>query len=96
MPLRTAICLTALTLAGCGMRSFVVPVGNGTFAMKGSSATAASGAAEKASLVKHAGDYCKRSGQSAVIVASRERDATHGTLAAPGSIAGAEIEFRCQ
>lgn len=96
MSVRIAICLTALALAGCGMRSFVVPVGNDTFAVQGSSMALTSGAEEKARLVKNADDYCKRAGKSAVIVASNESDARPGTLAAPGSIARAEVEFRCQ
>lgn len=96
MYLRIAVGLMAVVLAGCGTRSFVVPVGNDTFAMKGSSATLTSGAQEKARLVKHADDYCKRSGKSAVIVASHASDATHGTLAAPGSMTRAEVEFKCQ
>lgn len=96
MSLRIAVCLMAMGLAGCGARSFVVPVGNDTFAMRGSSATLTSGAQEQARLVKHADHYCQRSGKSAVIVASREHDATHGTLAAPGSIARAEVKFKCE
>ena len=55
-----------------------------------------SGALEKASLVEDADEYCKRRGKSAVVIASSENDAKPGTLAAPGKLARATVEFRCQ
>ena len=62
----------------------------------GSSTYLSSGAQEKARLVEDADEYCKRRGKSAVVIASRENDAKPGTLAAPGKIARATVEFRCQ
>lgn len=96
MPIRFAIFLATLALAGCGTRSFVSPTSNGTFLMTGSSALLSSGAQEKARLVENAEEYCKRRGTSAVVITSRENDAKPGTLAAPGKLARATVEFRCQ
>lgn len=96
MPLRFAICLTAVALAGCGSRSFVMPAGHDALIVTGSSARLATGAEEKARLVKDADDYCRHHGKSAVVVASSEHDAKPGTLGAPGSLTRATVEFRCQ
>ena len=96
MFLRFAICVVVLALAGCGTRSFVTPTRDGAFVVSGSSAYLHSGADEKARLVEDANDYCKRRGKSAVVIASSQNDAKPGTLAAPGKIARATIEFRCQ
>ena len=95
MSLRFAICLATLALAGCGTESFVMPTRDGAFMVTGSSAHS-TGAEEKASLVEDADEYCKRHGKSAMVVASRENDATSGTLAAPGKLARATVKFRCQ
>ena len=92
---RFAICLAILALAGCGTRSFVMPTRDGALLVTGSSAHL-SGAEEKERLVGDADEYCKRRGKSAVVIASRENDAKPGTLAAPGKLARATIEFRCQ
>lgn len=62
----------------------------------GSSSRLRLGAEEKERLVKNAGEYCARHGKSAVVIASRATDATAGTLAAPGKLARATVEFRCQ
>lgn len=96
MSLRFAICLAILALAGCGTRSFVMPTRDGALLVTGSSAVLSSGAQEKARLVKDADAYCARRGKSAVVIGSRENDATPGTLAAPGKLTRATIEFRCQ
>ncbi|MBS0431540.1 MAG: hypothetical protein JSS21_03920 [Proteobacteria bacterium] len=97
MSLRFAICLATLALAGCGTRSFVTPTRDGAFLVSGSSANLGSGAEEKARLVEDADEYCQRhDGKSAVVVASSENDAKPGTLAAPGKLARAVVEFRCQ
>jgi hypothetical protein len=93
--LRSAICLAAIALAGCGTRSFVMPGRDGSFLVTGSSSHL-SGGQEKARLVKDADEYCQRRGKSAVVVDSRENDAEPGTLAAPGKLARATVEFRCQ
>ena len=95
MTSRFAICLAAVALAGCGSRSFVMPAHDGAFWVTGSSARL-SGAEEKARLVEDADAYCARRGKSAVVIASSENDATSGTLAAPGKLARATIQFRCQ
>ncbi len=94
--LRWATCLAVVALAGCGARSFVTPGPNGTLLVAGSSGRVATGAEEKARLVKNADEYCQRRGKSAVVVASSQSDATSGTLAAPGKLARATVEFRCQ
>ena len=96
MSLRFAICLATLALAGCGTESFVTPTRDGAFVVTGSSANSSSGAKEKAHLVERAGAYCERRDKSAVVIASSENDATSGTLAAPGKLARATVEFRCQ
>jgi len=93
--LRCAICLVAIVLAGCGSRSFVMPARDGAFWVTGSSGRL-SGAEEKARLVEDADAYCKRRGKNAVVIASNENDATPGTLAAPGKLARATVQFRCQ
>ena len=93
--LRFAMCLLTLALAGCGTESFVTPTRDGAFVVSGSSANS-SGAQEKAYLVERADAYCKRHGKSAVVIASSENDAQPGTLAAPGKLARATVEFRCQ
>src|SRR5690348_12625360 len=92
---RFAICLAILALAGCGTRSFVMPTRDGALLVTGSSAHL-SGAQEKERLVGDADEYCKRRGKSAVVIASRENDAKPGTLAAPGKLARATVEFGCQ
>ena len=96
MSLRIAICLATLAVAGCGTRSFVTPTRDGTFVVTGSSAHLSSGAEEKARLVENADEYCKRRDKSAVVIASSENDAKPGNLAAPGKLARATVEFRCQ
>lgn len=73
-----------------------MPYRDGTFLVTGSSARLSTGAEEKARLVKDADEYCERRGKSAVVVASSENDAAPGTLAAPGKLARATVEFRCQ
>ena len=95
MSSRFAIGLLTLVLAGCGTESFVTPTRDGAFVVAGSSANS-SGAREKAHLVERAGAYCERRGKTAVVVASSENEAQPGTLAAPGKLAGATVEFRCQ
>ncbi|MGN6729087.1 MAG: hypothetical protein ACTHJG_04555 [Rhodanobacteraceae bacterium] len=92
---RFAICLAILALAGCGTRSFVMPTRDGALLVTGSSAHL-SGAQEKERLVGDADEYCKRRGKSAVVIAASENDAKPGNLAAPGKLARATIEFRCQ
>jgi hypothetical protein len=94
--LRFAICVAILALAGCGRQSFVMPTRDGAFYVTGSSASLHSGADEKARLVEDANDYCQRRGKSAVVIASVQNDAKPGTLAAPGKLARATVEFRCQ
>lgn len=93
--LRFAICLAAIALSGCGSRSFVMPAHDGAFWVTGSSGRL-TGAQEKARLVEDANAYCERRGKSAVVIASSENDATAGTLAAPGKLARATVQFRCQ
>ena len=93
--LRFSICLAAVALAGCGTTSFVMPAHDGAFWVTGSSAHL-SGAEEKAELIEQADAYCKHRGRSAVVIASSENDATAGTLAAPGKLARATVQFRCQ
>ncbi len=95
MSLRFAVCLAAVALAGCGSRSFVMPAHDGAFWVTGSSGHL-SGAEEKARLVEDADAYCKRRGKSAAVIASSKNDATSGTLAAPGKLARATVQFRCQ
>lgn len=73
-----------------------MPGRDGAFMVTGSSATLRTGAEEKARLVKDADAYCARRGKSAVMTASSETDATSGTLGAPGKLARATVEFRCQ
>jgi hypothetical protein len=72
-----------------------MPAHDGAFWVTGSSGRL-SGAEEKASLVEDANAYCGRRGKSAVVIASNENDATSGTLAAPGKLARATVQFRCQ
>lgn len=72
-----------------------MPGRDGTFLVTGSSGRL-NGAEEKARLVEDANAYCKHRDKSAVVIASSENDATPGTLAAPGKLARATVEFRCQ
>ena len=95
MSLRLVIGLAAVALAGCGTTSFVMPAHDGAFWVTGSSAHL-SGAEEKAELVEQADAYCKHRDKSAVVIASDENDATAGTLAAPGKLARATVQFRCE
>lgn len=95
MLLRFVIVLAVAALAGCGSRSFVMPGRDGALMVTGSSGRL-SGAQEKARLVEDADAYCQRRGKSAVVTASSESDAKPGTLAEPGELARATIEFRCQ
>jgi hypothetical protein len=96
MTLRIAVYLAVFALAGCGTRSFVTPTRDGAFLVTGSSAHLSSGAEEKARLVDDADEYCRRRSTSAVVISSQENDAKAGTLAAPGKLARATVEFRCQ
>lgn len=95
MSLRLVIGLAAVALAGCGTTSFVMPAHDGAFWVTGSSAHL-SGAQEKAELVEQADAFCKHRDKSAVVIASNENDATAGTLAAPGKLARATVQFRCE
>lgn len=95
MKLRAAACLATVLLAGCGQRSFVMPTSDGDLWVAGSSGRL-SGAEEKASLVKDAEDYCAHRGKTALVVASTQNDATPGTMAAPGKLARATVQFRCR
>ena len=72
-----------------------MPARDGAFLVTGSSGRL-SGAQEKARLVEDADAYCTRRGKSAAVIASSENDAQPGTLAAPGKLARATVEFRCQ
>lgn len=72
-----------------------MPAHDGAFWVTASSGHL-SGAEEKARLVADADAYCQRRGKSAVVVASSENDATPGTLAAPGKLARATVQFRCE
>lgn len=89
------VCLLAVAQAGCASRSFVMPARDGALWVTGSSGHL-SGAEEKARLVKDADAYCAHRGKTAVVVAASQHDATPGTLAAPGKLARATVEFRCQ
>lgn len=93
---RWALCVWIVALAGCGSRSFVTPGPNGTLLVSGKSGRVSTGAEEKARLVKNANEYCEHRGKTATVVASSATDAKPGTLAAPGNIARATVEFRCQ
>ena len=93
--LRCAVLLAAVALAACGSRSFVMPAQNGAFWVTGSSGRL-TGAEEKARLVEDADAYCKRRGKSAVVIAASASDAKPGTLAAPGKLARATVQFRCE
>lgn len=95
MNLRIAICLAAVALAGCGSRSFVMPAHDGAFWVTGSSGRL-SGTEEKASLVEDAKAYCQRHGKAAIVIAASASEATPGTLGAPGKLARATVQFRCQ
>jgi hypothetical protein len=72
-----------------------MPTRDGAFWVTGSSAHL-TGAEEKTRLVGDADEYCKRRDKSAVVIASSENDAKPGNLAAPGKLARATIQFRCQ
>ena len=72
-----------------------MPARDGAFWVTGSSGRL-SGAQEKARLVEDANAYCEHRGKFAVVIASSQNDATPGTLAAPGKLARATVEFRCQ
>lgn len=72
-----------------------MPAQDGAFWVTGSSGRL-SGAEEKARLVEDANAYCGHRGKSAVVIASSENDATTGTLAAPGKLARATVQFRCE
>lgn len=72
-----------------------MPARDGAFWVTGSSGHS-SGAEEKGRLVEDADAYCERRSKSAVVIASSENDATPGTLAAPGKLTRATVEFRCQ
>lgn len=91
-----AACVASVALAGCGSRSFVMPGRDGTLWVTGSSAQVATGAEERARLMPDVNAYCQRRGKSAVVVTSSANDRTAGTLAAPGKLARATVEFRCQ
>jgi hypothetical protein len=62
----------------------------------GSSGRVATGAEEKARLVKNADEYCQRRGKYAEVFQSGQSDATSGTMAAPGKLGRASVEIRCQ
>lgn len=72
-----------------------MPAQDGAFWVTGSSGRLSS-AEEKASLVEDANDYCRHHGKTAVVIASSENEAKPGTLAAPGKLARATVQFRCQ
>lgn len=82
-----AMTLSALTLAACATTSPVVGLGNGTYEITGSSATAiSSGGAQKVRLIQAANAYCQKlDGKGAMIVGAND---TNGRMGSFASISG--------
>ena len=74
--IRLAGLSAAIGLCSCATTSDVVPIGNGSYEIAGSSATAlASGGSEKVKLLKKANEYCAAQGKQMQLV---NADSTNG------------------
>jgi hypothetical protein len=84
------IAFVSLISASCASTSEVVPIGNGSYEIAGSSATAlSSGGSEKVKLIKVANQYCGAQGKQAAIVNAESTNGRVGSGAfASGSAYG--------
>ena len=86
------IALVALfALAGCGTSTGIVKITDDTYMLAKQDSVAWSGASVKVDLYKEANQYCAAQGKKFVPVADKSVDA-----AMYQSMAGAEIQFKCQ
>lgn len=96
-------------VAACATTTQVVPIGNGTYELAGSSATAfASGGTEKVRLIQRANTFCEQQGKQALLVDSQDTNGHVGGYAGAswgggsfsavkgGQRATADVMFRCQ
>lgn len=89
------VCIAFLAVAGCATTSGVVPIGNGTYEIAGSSATAmASGGSEKVKLLKIANQYCGAEGKEMTLLDAQDTNGHVGAFATGGAYApGAGANF---
>ena len=87
-----SVCLIAAAgTSGCGTATGIVKISEDTYMLAKQDMTRWSGAGIKVELYKEANDFCAKSGRKFVQVSNTSVDA-----APKQSMAGAEIQFKCQ
>lgn len=87
----SAAAIAVATLSGCGTTTGIVKISEDTYMLAKQDATVWSGAGVKAELYKEANEFCAKSGKKFVQVSNTSVDAV-----SKQSMAGAEIQFKCQ
>jgi hypothetical protein len=85
------IAVTTMTLGGCGGSTGIVLISDDTYMLAKQDATVWSGAGVKVELYKEANEFCAKAGKKFVQVSNTSVDAV-----SKQSMAGAEIQFKCQ
>ena len=83
--------IAAATLSGCGTTTGIVKISEDTYMLAKQDATVWSGAGVKVELYKEANEFCAKSGKKFIQVTNSSVDAV-----SKQSMAGAEIQFKCQ
>ena len=83
--------IAAATLSACGTTTGIVKISEDTYMLAKQDATVWSGAGVKVELYKEANEFCAKSGKKFVQVSNTSVDAV-----SKQSMAGAEIQFKCQ
>ena len=83
--------VTSMTLVGCGATTGIVKISEDTYMLAKQDATVWSGAGVKVELYKEANEFCAKTGKKFIQVSNTSVDAV-----SKQSMAGAEIQFKCQ
>jgi len=92
--LLSLVCVSVIATAatsGCGTATGIVKISEDTYLLAKQDATRWSGAGIKVELYKEANEFCTKNGKKFVQVSNTSVDA-----APKSSMAGAEIQFKCQ
>lgn len=91
MKIIAPIALSVAVLAGCGTSTGIVKITDDTYMLAKQDSVTWSGASVKVEIYKEANQYCASQGKKFVAVSDKSVDA-----AMYQSMAGAEIQFKCQ
>jgi hypothetical protein len=83
--------VASMILAGCGGTTGIVKISEDTYMLAKQDATVWSGSGIKVELYKEANEFCAKTGKKFVQVSNTSVDAV-----SKQSMAGAEIQFKCQ